>query len=403
MALINNKTAQAKEIANLKKRVKRLERKRKSRSHGLKSLYKVGLSARVESSGDEKSLDEEDSSKQGRISDINANQDIYLVNVHRDKDIFGVNDQDDTLMFDTDKDLQGKEVNAAIIATSVTAAATTVVSFDELTLAQALVEIKTLKPKAKEIVMQEPSEATTTITIILLIKSQDKGKGIMIKEVNLDWDDIQAKIKADYEMAQRLQAEEREQLTDAEKAKLFIEFLEKRRKFFAAKRAEEKRNKPPTKARQRSLMSTYLKNIDGWKTRALKSKSFAEIKELYDRAMERINSFVDFKTELVEEITKKAQAEIAQESRSKRAGDELEQEIANKQRLKDENESAKLKRCLEIVPDDGDEVMVCTGYVKIDKNKAKQTKLGTGMKRVQEIKAKGEFISNLIPLILYPK
>nr|GEY90358.1 hypothetical protein [Tanacetum cinerariifolium] len=48
-----------------------------------------------------------------------------------------------------------------------------------------------------------------------------------------------------------------------EKAKLFMEFMEKRRKFFATKRDEEKRNKPPTKAQQRSIMSTYLKNMDG--------------------------------------------------------------------------------------------------------------------------------------------
>nr|GEZ05034.1 hypothetical protein [Tanacetum cinerariifolium] len=38
------------------------------------------------------------------------------------------------------------------------------------------------------------------------------------------------------------------ELTDDEKAKLFMELLEKRIKFFAAKRAESKRNKPPTKA-----------------------------------------------------------------------------------------------------------------------------------------------------------
>nr|GEV07593.1 putative reverse transcriptase domain-containing protein [Tanacetum cinerariifolium] len=60
----------------------------------------------------------------------------------------------------------------------------------------------------------------------------------------------------------------------------------------------------------------------------------------------------------MEESTKKAQAEIAQESSSKRAGDELEQEIANKQRIKDENESKELKRCLEIVLDDEDDVTI---------------------------------------------
>nr|GFD28163.1 hypothetical protein [Tanacetum cinerariifolium] len=69
-----------------------------------------------------------------------------------------------------------------------------------------------------------------------------------VEEVNLTWNDVQAKIKVDYQLVQRLQAEEQEQLIDAEKEKLFMEFLEKRRKIFAAKRAKEKRNGPPTKA-----------------------------------------------------------------------------------------------------------------------------------------------------------
>nr|GFB37246.1 hypothetical protein [Tanacetum cinerariifolium] len=176
------------EITSLKRRVKRLEKKRRSRTHGLKRLYKVGLSTRVESFADEESLGEEDASKHGMISDIDANQYIYLVNVHRDEDIFSVNDQDDMLMFDDDKDLQGEkvvvkkevagkdvsafeEVNAASIATSVTATTTTAaitptISIDEITLAKALIEIKTSRPKSKGIVMQEPSETPTATKIV---------------------------------------------------------------------------------------------------------------------------------------------------------------------------------------------------------------------------------------------
>ncbi|GKD13007.1 hypothetical protein Tco_1197414 [Tanacetum coccineum] len=62
-----------------------------------------------------------------------------------------------------------------------------------------------------------------------------------------EWNEIQAKIETDYELAQRLQAEEQEELTVEEKATLFQQLLERRRKHFAAKRAEEKRNIPPTK------------------------------------------------------------------------------------------------------------------------------------------------------------
>nr|GEV98514.1 hypothetical protein [Tanacetum cinerariifolium] len=68
------KTAPAKEISRLKKRVKRLEKRKKLRTPGLKRLYKVILSARVESSNKE-SLGDEDSSKQERkIADIDADK-----------------------------------------------------------------------------------------------------------------------------------------------------------------------------------------------------------------------------------------------------------------------------------------------------------------------------------------
>ncbi|GKC34989.1 hypothetical protein Tco_1047373, partial [Tanacetum coccineum] len=84
------KTTQANEIASLKRGVKRLKKKR-SRTHRLKRLYKVSSSRRVKSSEDE-GLSKENASKQGRTADIDATKDIYLVNVHHDEDMFGVND-----------------------------------------------------------------------------------------------------------------------------------------------------------------------------------------------------------------------------------------------------------------------------------------------------------------------
>ncbi|GKE19477.1 hypothetical protein Tco_1427054, partial [Tanacetum coccineum] len=172
-----------------------------------------------------------------------------------------------------------------------TAATTVTITTKEITLAQALEALKTSKPKVKGIVFQEPGKSTTTTTISSQ-QSQDKGKGILIEPVEpmkkkdlirLDeevalklqaefdeeerlarekakkeqeanialietWDDIQAKIDADHQLAERLQAQEQEELSVEEKATLFQQLLEKRRKHFAAKRAEEKRNKPPTKA-----------------------------------------------------------------------------------------------------------------------------------------------------------
>nr|GFB17830.1 hypothetical protein [Tanacetum cinerariifolium] len=57
--LEQTKTTQQNEIASLKRRVKKLEERNRSRTHKLKRLYKVGLTARVESSGDEESLGED--------------------------------------------------------------------------------------------------------------------------------------------------------------------------------------------------------------------------------------------------------------------------------------------------------------------------------------------------------
>ncbi|GKF16209.1 hypothetical protein Tco_0061127, partial [Tanacetum coccineum] len=106
-------------------------------------------------------------------------------------------------------------------------------------------------------------------------------------------------LKLDEEVAQRLQAREQEELTIEERAKLFQQLLEKRRKFFAAKRAEEKRNRTPTIAQQRSIM---------------------------------VNTFVDMDTKLVE-------------------GSEVRAKGKDK-------ESEELKQCLEIVPGDGDDVTI---------------------------------------------
>ncbi|GJR33756.1 hypothetical protein Tco_1209440 [Tanacetum coccineum] len=74
-------------------------------------------------------------------------------------------------------------------------------------------------------------------------------------------------------------------------------------------------------------MSTYLKHMAGYKQSQLKNKSFAEIQKLFDKAMKKVNIFVDKDTVLVKESSKKAEAEMAQESSSKRAREELKQEI----------------------------------------------------------------------------
>ncbi|GKD62802.1 hypothetical protein Tco_1300311, partial [Tanacetum coccineum] len=173
-----------------------------------------------------------------------------------------------------------------------------------------------------------------------LAREKDEANVILIEE----WDDIQAKIDVDYQLAQRLQAQEQEELTVEEKSTLFKKLLDKRRKHFAAKRAEEQRNKPPTRAQKKTIMCNYLKNMEGKKVKDLKNKYFDFIQKLFDKAMKRVNTFVDMDTELMEGSETRVEgsetrAEIAQESSSKRGGDELEQEVTNKQKIDDDQEA----------------------------------------------------------------
>ncbi|GJS07849.1 putative ribonuclease H-like domain-containing protein [Tanacetum coccineum] len=333
---------------------KKLEKKGGSRTHKLKRLYKIGRSARVVSS-DEASLgDQEDASKQGRkINDIDADAEITLVDETQ-----GRHDDD---RFTTAGEVVTTADVAVSTASTIPVSAATITE-DEITLAQAMEELKSAKPttaastrpKAKGLVIHE-KEQTTTPTISLQIPSQVKGQGSKDKD-------------ADYQLAERLQAQEQQELTIEEKSTLFVQLLEKRQKHFAAKRAKEKRNMPPTRAQQRSIMCTYLKNMTGWKPKDLKSKSFANIQELFDKAFKMVNTFVDFRIELVEgtemeECSKKEEvmdesskrtegSKTREESSSKRAGDELEQENAKKQKMDDDQKATKMKELMKIVPDE---------------------------------------------------
>nr|GEW13939.1 putative ribonuclease H-like domain-containing protein [Tanacetum cinerariifolium] len=296
------KTAQAKKIASLKKRVKKLEQKRKSSTSGLKILRKVRSARRVKSST-EASL--------GRMNE---------------EDMFRVNDLDgDEVVVDVSAS-EKVEQSVKVIEKEVSTA-------DLVTIAgEILIEIKAAKPKAittaattftavgtrlkeKRTVMQEPSETPSPKPIISSQKpsqAKDKGKGKMMQaeleeeerlvrlkkeKTNITlvakWDNTQAMMDA--ELAAGLQEEEREELSIEEKSRLFVELRDKIKKHFARLRVEKIR-------------------IKG--------------------------------------------SEKAQKGSSKRAANKLEQEDAKRQKREEENESTELKRYMEIILEDDDDVKI---------------------------------------------
>ncbi|GKF05853.1 hypothetical protein Tco_0036521 [Tanacetum coccineum] len=97
-------------------------------------------------------------------------------------------------------------------------------------------------------------------------------------------------------------------------------------------------------------MSNYLKNMAGYKNNQLKNKSFDDIQKLFDKAMKRVNTFVDIDTELVEGSEVRAEgSETRVKGSSKRAGEELEQESSKMKKLEEDKETAELQRLIEVV------------------------------------------------------
>nr|GEV07384.1 retrovirus-related Pol polyprotein from transposon TNT 1-94 [Tanacetum cinerariifolium] len=79
--------------------------------------------------------------------------------------------------------------------------------------------------------------------------------------------------------------------------------------------------------------------MEGYKLNDLKLKEFNSIQEMFNRAFKRVNTFEDFKTELVE-------------GKEKRSGEELKQEITKKQKVEDDKEKAELKQLMETILDE---------------------------------------------------
>ncbi|GJW41241.1 hypothetical protein Tco_0067086 [Tanacetum coccineum] len=238
------KTAQDSEIASLKKKVKKLERRNKSRTMRLKRLRK------------------------GRkIAYIDADVEVTLIDETQGRN-------DDNLMFDTGVlDEQEVKVEKVVSTAEVTSESATTTIVNELTLAQTLIEIKAAKPKVRGVMIQDPSEFTTTTTTTTpaaLKPSQDKGKAKM---------------------------------NESEK---------------------------PLKKKDQIMYNQ---------------------EDMFDKAFKRVNTFVDYKTELVKGSEKRA------EDSTKRTSTKLEQEVDKKQKINnakvdDDQEEAKMKELMNIVPDE---------------------------------------------------
>ncbi|GJW40002.1 hypothetical protein Tco_0065847 [Tanacetum coccineum] len=187
---------------------------------------------------------------------------------------------------------------------------------------------------------------------------QEEASKVAIAEM---FDEVQARIDADYELAARMTQEEQEKYTIEERARLLAEFFERRKKQLAAERAEAIRNKPPTKTQLRNLMMTYLKNMGGYKHSQLKGKSYEEIQGLYERQQKRIQDFTPMDSEKEAQKSGKRLKRVAgsyatQKSPKKPKVMKSVKDVTEEEAAEYEKEKEELRLSLKIISNDDSEV-----------------------------------------------
>ncbi|GKA77171.1 putative reverse transcriptase domain-containing protein [Tanacetum coccineum] len=127
-----------------------------------------------------------------------------------------------------------------------------------------------------------------------------------------EWDDVQAMMDADYELATKLQAEEKGEISIEESSKLFVELMNERKKHF---------------------------NMAGYTLQQLRGYSFDEIKTLFETTMRKVNTFVPIESEV-----DRAVLELASGSLKRVAEEELDQESSKRQKTGESSELAEEPR-----------------------------------------------------------
>nr|GEV60528.1 hypothetical protein [Tanacetum cinerariifolium] len=299
--------------SRLKRRVKKLEKRNKVKVLKLRRLQKVGTAERINTS-DDTVMD--DVSKQERmIADMDADADVVLEEA---KEVAADAKVDQDTQEEESKPTELQEVldiitTAKIITEIVTAASTTITATEVPVPAPTIVAASTLtaapRRSTKGVVIRDPEESSTTTSSIIHseTKSKDKGKGILDEVI----DHMNRKAEEDK----------------------------------SVKRYQAMKRKPQTEAQARKNMMVYLKNVAGFKMDYFKGMTYDDIRPVFEKHFDLNVAFLEKTKEQINE----------EESRAlKRINETLAKKPAKKKKLEEEIEE--LKRHLQIVPNEDDDV-----------------------------------------------
>nr|GEU55529.1 hypothetical protein [Tanacetum cinerariifolium] len=255
--LYNVKTAQEKKINSLKKRITKLEQRqslRFSSFHPFKagSSKRHGLGRRKDTNTEMIVEDKGNGEKRGSIAatfstvrpDISAARPEVSTAEPKTPPTTNLFNDEDVTIVDTLVKMKNQKANEKGIAFKDADDSARPIKF--ITTLQPL---PTNDPKDKDLNEEARTERE---------RQEEASKAALAKM----YDEVQAQIDANHELAIRLTLEEKDKYTVKERSKLLAEFFGRRKKQLVKERAEAIRSKPPTKTQLRNLMMTYLKHTD---------------------------------------------------------------------------------------------------------------------------------------------
>nr|GEX73432.1 hypothetical protein [Tanacetum cinerariifolium] len=329
--LEQDEIAQAIEITKFKKRVRKLEKKRKLKAFGLKRLRKVETTQRVKSSAGTVMDDQDDASKYREIAEIDADKDVTLeevaAEVAKDAIVQGRLEESQAHVYHLDLEHANKvlsmhddETEPAELKEVIEVVTTAKLMTEVVTAATTAAPMLTASAsrRRKGIVIRDPEETATSLVIVHFEpKSKDKGKGILVPE-NKPLQK-QAQIEQDEAYSRELEAELNANINWNEVIK---QVKRKEKQDNAVMRYQSLNRKPQTKAQARKKLMCI-------------SKTWLDLKWT---------------------SSKKGEKELEEEARKviKRKSVTYEEKAAKNQKLNEEVEE--LKTHLQIVPNNEDDV-----------------------------------------------
>ncbi|GJS17332.1 hypothetical protein Tco_0411804 [Tanacetum coccineum] len=181
------------------------------------------------------------------------------------------------------------------------------------------------KSQSKRTKKQIREEQASLAEIMSRLSETQKNRMAQVQEAakyytEEDWDSVRAKLEANRDLSSKVLSID---FSSDDFAKKMVELINEKKRLYKEQRERDRRNRPMTQAEQREYMIKYLKSQgNNWKIGQLKKLKPDELKEEFDKCVEKVEKFIPMNSEL-------------EASKLKRTGINLQAKVFKKQKITD--------------------------------------------------------------------